>query len=115
MPHRDGRLARTLSAQHIPPMLFAHFVGDAGRERIEADIVACPARTLECRAFPTTTGAACMGTQLVARSVRPPQNDSDSASKRRVMLAALTPKPNPKASFAVARRVSAVVQLGAWP
>jgi hypothetical protein len=65
MPHRDGRLARSV-AQHIPPMLFAHFVGDAGRERIKAEIVACPARTLEGGTFPAAMGAACAGTQLVA-------------------------------------------------
>jgi hypothetical protein len=42
---------------------------------------------------------------------RPPQDDGDSASPRRVMLTPLTPR----VSFAVGRRASAVAQLGAWP
>jgi hypothetical protein len=46
-------------------MLCAYFVG-AGWKRIEADMIAGPARTLEGRTFPAAIGAACAGTQLVA-------------------------------------------------
>jgi hypothetical protein len=33
---------------------------------MEADMIAGPTRTLERRAFPATTGAACAGAQFVA-------------------------------------------------
>jgi hypothetical protein len=46
---------------------------------------------------------------------RPPQDDGDSASPRRVMLTPLTPIATPRVSFAVGRRASAVAELGAWP
>jgi hypothetical protein len=45
-------------------MLFARFVGD-GRKRIEADVIAGPAWTLEGRAFSTAVCAAGAGTQFV--------------------------------------------------
>src|SRR5438876_4146154 len=35
----------------------AHLVGDFRRKWIEADMIACPARTLEGRAFPDAIGA----------------------------------------------------------
>jgi hypothetical protein len=47
-------------------MLFAHFVGGVGRERIETDVIARPAGTLEGRAFPAATAAACASAQVVA-------------------------------------------------
>jgi len=72
------------------------FVADAGRQRIEADVIAGPAWTLECRTFSATTGTACAGTQFVTGGVRAPQDDGGSASQRRVMLAALAPQPHPR-------------------
>ena len=53
-------------AQHAAPVLLAHLVGDAGRERIEADMIAGPAWTLERRAFSAAGGAACASTQFIA-------------------------------------------------
>jgi len=47
-------------------MLLPEVISDVGRERIEADIIAGPAWTLNGRAFRTATGAACAGTQFVA-------------------------------------------------
>jgi hypothetical protein len=47
-------------------MLLAYFVGDVGRKWIEADMIACPARTLESRTFAAAIGAACASAQLVA-------------------------------------------------
>ena len=65
------------------------------RKRIEADVVARPAGTLEARTFSTATRAACTGAQLVAGSTRPPSDDGDRTSKGSVVLAALTPQPYP--------------------
>jgi len=39
---------------------------DAGRKRIEADIITSPARTLEGRTFAAAASAARAGTQFVA-------------------------------------------------
>jgi len=76
-------------------MLLPEVICDVGRERIEADIIAGPAWTLNGRAFRTATRAACASAQLVAGSIWSPSDDSDRASKRRVMLATLTPQPHP--------------------
>ena len=64
---------------------------DAGRKGLEANMIACPAWVLEGCSFAAATGAACAGTQFIAGGVRPPQDDRDSASQRRAMLATLTP------------------------
>jgi hypothetical protein len=69
----------------------ARLVGVTGRKRVEADMIAGPAWTLEGRASSAATSTACAGTQFVAWGIRAPQDDSDSASERRVMLAAFTP------------------------
>jgi hypothetical protein len=53
-------------AKHSPPMLLTHFVRDAGREWIEADVIAGPTWTLEGRTFSAAGGAACATAQLVA-------------------------------------------------
>jgi len=42
-------------AEHSPLMLLTHFVGDAARKRIEADIIAGPSWPLEGRAFAAAT------------------------------------------------------------
>jgi hypothetical protein len=42
------------------------FVNDSDRKRIEADMIAGPAWTLEGRAFSAATSTACAGTQFVA-------------------------------------------------
>jgi hypothetical protein len=47
-------------------MLPPYFVGNARRERIEADIITGPTWPLERRAFPTAVCAAGTGTQSVA-------------------------------------------------
>ncbi len=47
-------------------IIVAHLVGDFSRKRIEADMIAGPAWTLEGRAFSAASGAACAGTQFVA-------------------------------------------------
>jgi hypothetical protein len=47
-------------------VLDPHFVGDAGREWIKADMITGPAWTLERRAFPAAGGAAGAGTQFIA-------------------------------------------------
>jgi hypothetical protein len=57
-------------------------------------VVARPAGTLEARTFLAATRAACTSAQLVAGSIWSPSDDSDRASKRRVVLAALTPQPH---------------------
>src|SRR5262245_19731968 len=78
------------------PMLLAHS-RRRWSETIEADvIVAGPSWPLEGRAFAAATGAACTSAQPVARSIRPPQDDRDSAGQRRVMLASLAPQPDPR-------------------
>ena len=69
---------------------------DAGRKRPEANMIAGPVGTLEARTFLAATRAACTSAQLVAGSIWPPSDDSDRASKRRVVLAALTPQPHPR-------------------
>jgi hypothetical protein len=53
-------------AKHSPPMLLAHFVGDAGRKWIKADVIAGPARALEGCTFPAARGTACANAQSVA-------------------------------------------------
>ena len=50
----------------VSAVLLPEAICDVGRERIEADIIAGPAWTLEGRAFSAATGAACAGTQFVA-------------------------------------------------
>jgi hypothetical protein len=47
-------------------MLLAHFVGDAGRQWIEAGMIADPAWPLKGRTFSAAGGAACAGTQFIA-------------------------------------------------
>jgi hypothetical protein len=47
-------------------IIVTHLVGAAGRKRIEADIIAGPAWSLESGTFSAATGAACAGTQFVA-------------------------------------------------
>jgi hypothetical protein len=47
-------------------------ISDIRWKRIEANMIAGPARTLERRAFAAAVGAAGAGTQLVAGGVRPP-------------------------------------------
>jgi hypothetical protein len=39
---------------------------DAGRKRLEANMIACPAWVLEGRSFAAATGAASAGTRFVA-------------------------------------------------
>ena len=58
--------AGELIAEDSARVLLAHLVGDAGRERIEADMIAGPAWTLERRAFSAAGGAACASAQFVA-------------------------------------------------
>jgi hypothetical protein len=70
MPPAASRRPRRSVAKNSPPMLFAHFVGDAGRKRIEANVIADPAWTLDGRAFFTAIRAARAGTQPVARCAR---------------------------------------------
>jgi hypothetical protein len=47
-------------------MLLACLVGEAGREWIEADIIAGPAWPLESRAFSTAARAPCADPQFIA-------------------------------------------------
>jgi hypothetical protein len=47
-------------------VIVAHLVGDFSRKRIEADMIAGPAWTLEGRSFAAATCAASAGTQFVA-------------------------------------------------
>jgi hypothetical protein len=47
-------------------MLLAHFIGDAGRKRLEADMIAGPAWVLEGCAFGTAVRATCANAQSVA-------------------------------------------------
>jgi hypothetical protein len=47
-------------------MLLAHFVGDAGREWIKADVIAGPAWPLEGCTFSAAISTACAGAQFVA-------------------------------------------------
>jgi hypothetical protein len=61
-------------------------------------MIACPTWVLEGRTFTAATGAACGSPQFVTRDIRPPPDDGDGASKRRVMLAALAPKADPRRS-----------------
>ena len=72
-----------------------NLVIDIRRKRTEANMVTRPAWMLEGRTFAAATGAACGSPQFVTRDIRPPPDDGDGASKRRVMLAALAPKPHP--------------------
>ena len=69
---------------------------DAGRKRLEANMIAGPAWMLDGRTFTAATGAARGRPQFIAGGVRPPQDDGYSASKRRMMLTALTPQPHPR-------------------
>jgi hypothetical protein len=68
---------------------------DAGRKWVKANMIACPAGTLQGRAFSAAPSTACAGTQFVARSIRPPQDHGDCARQRCVVLATLTPQPYP--------------------
>jgi hypothetical protein len=77
-------------------IIVAHLVGAPGRKRIEADMITGPAWTLEGRAFSAAISTTCAGAQFVARSILPPQDEGDRARQRRVMLAALTPEPDPR-------------------
>jgi hypothetical protein len=63
-------------------MLLAHFVGDVGRKRIEADVVAGPAWPPECRTFPAAASATGRRAQSVARCVGSLSNDSDRGADR---------------------------------
>ena len=47
-------------------IIVAHLVGDFSWKRIEADMIAGPAWTLEGGTFTAATSAACAGTQFVA-------------------------------------------------
>ena len=77
-------------------------------------MIAGPAWTLEGRTFVAATGAASTGAQSVARGIRPPQDDRDRASERRVDAGSAHITAIPKALFAVARRALAVVQVHAF-
>jgi hypothetical protein len=75
-----------------------NFVIDIRRKRTEANMITSPAWMLEGRTFAAATGATCGSPQFVTGDIRPPPDDGDGASKRRVMLAALAPKPDPRRS-----------------
>jgi hypothetical protein len=75
-----------------------NLVTDIRRKWTEANMITSPAWMLEGRTFTAATGAACGSPQFVARDIRPPPDDGDGASNRRVMLAALAPKPDPRRS-----------------
>jgi hypothetical protein len=47
-------------------VIVAHLVGDFSRKRIEADMIAGPAWTLDGRSFVAATSTVCAGTQFVA-------------------------------------------------
>ena len=87
--------------------------GHIGRKWIEADVVARPAGTLEARTFLAATRAACTSAQLVAGSIWPPSDDSDRAKQAARDAGSAHTTATPKALTAVARRVWAVVQVGA--
>jgi hypothetical protein len=71
-------------------------VGVTGRKRAEADVIAGPAWMLEGCTFAAATGAARTSAQLIAWGIRPPPDDGDRASERRVMLTPLAPYPYPR-------------------
>ena len=75
-----------------------NFVIDIRRKRTETNMIAGPAWMLDGRTFAAATGAARGSPQFVTRDIRPPPDDGDGASKRRVVLAALAPKPDPRRS-----------------
>jgi hypothetical protein len=77
-------------------MLLAHFIGDAGWKRLEANVITSPAWMLECCAFAAATGAARAVRSLSLEAPGPPQDDGHSAGERRMMLTALAPKPDPR-------------------
>ena len=57
---------RTRLSECASRIIVAHLVATSGRKRIEADVIACPAWTLEGRTFRPAGGAACAGAQFVA-------------------------------------------------
>ena len=57
---------RTRLSECASRIIVAHLVGDFSRKRIEANMIAGPAWTLEGRAFSATPSRACAGTQFVA-------------------------------------------------
>jgi len=55
-----------------------------------------PSWMLQCRAPTAAAGASRAGAEFVARSGRSPSDDGNSASERRMVLAALAPQPHPR-------------------
>ena len=94
----ESVVAASLAAAADERAVGVNLVTDIRRKRTEANIITSPAWMLEGRTFAAATGAACGSPQFVTRYIRPPPDDGDGASKRRVMLAALAPKPDPRRS-----------------
>jgi len=79
----------------MPGRLLVHLICIAGWKRQKADMISAPALMLESCTFASAASAVRASAEFVTRRVRPPQADSDSASKRCVMLVPLTPQPYP--------------------
>lgn len=60
---------------------------------MKADMIASPSGMLEGGAFRAAISAAGSDAEFVSGGIWPPADDRHSASKRRVMLAALAPQP----------------------
>jgi hypothetical protein len=93
----ESVVAASLAAAADERMVGLNLVIDI-RKWTKANMITSPAWMLEGRTFAAATGAACGSPQFVTRDIRPPPDDGDGASKRRVMLAALAPKPDPRRS-----------------
>ena len=92
----ESVVAASLAAAADERAVGVNLVIDIRRKRTEANMITSPAWMLEGRTFAAATGAACGSPQFVTRDIRPPPEDGDGASKRRVVLAALAPKPDPR-------------------
>jgi hypothetical protein len=88
--------------------LLAHFIGDVGWKRLEANVITCPTWMLECCTLAAATGAA--SARLVCRLRRPVPHKMTAQRKRAAHDAG---NATPKASLAVAHRASVVVQFHA--
>lgn len=65
------------------------------RKRLKADMIASPARMLDARALAAACSATRTLAQAIARRLCAPPDDGNGTGKRRMVLAALTPKPDP--------------------
>ena len=94
----ESAVAGSLAAAADEGAVGVNLAIDIRRKWTEANMITSPAWMLEGRTFAAATGAACGSPQFITRDIRPPPDDGDGTGKRRVMLAALAPKPDPRRS-----------------